>query len=94
MKNDLDKLILGFVIGGLISGCAFYLLKANEKQKKVFFTKMGKIIGEVSDLLKETSAEEKDAVLEELMKTVPKKGHIADLMKVAAIGINVWKKWR
>lgn len=94
MKNDLDKLILGFVIGGLIGGGAFYLLRANKKEKALFFQKIGKIVAEVGELLKESSIEDKNAALEEIMKKIPKKGNLANLAMLAAIGINLWKKWR
>ena len=94
MKNDLEKLILGFVIGGLLSGSIFYLLKAKPKEKQLFFKKFGKIVVEIGDFLKESDLEDQEAILEELMKNVPKKGHIADLMTLAGLGIILWKKWR
>lgn len=93
MGNDLDKLILGFVIGGLLSGSAFYLLKAKPKQKKLFFKRIGKIVEEVGEFLKESDLKEKNAAFEELMKSVPK-GQFADLMMLAGIGVTLWNKWR
>lgn len=72
--NDLDKLILGFVIGGLLSGSALYLLRAKPKQKKLFFKRIGKIVAEVGEFLKESDLKEKNAAFEELLKGIPKKG--------------------
>ena len=94
VKNDLDKLILGFVIGGLVSGGAFYLLRANKKQKQLFFKKIGKIVAEIGNLLKESGIEDPQAAFEEVQKMIPKKGGAADLLMLAAIGMNLWKKWR
>jgi hypothetical protein len=92
--SDLDKLILGFVIGGLLSGSALYLMRATHKQKKLFFKRIGKIVAEVGEFLKESDLSEKNAAFEELMKGVPKKGHLADLMMLAAMGVTLYKKWR
>jgi hypothetical protein len=94
VKNDLDKLILGFCIGGLIGGSIFYLLRANKKEKKLFFNKIGTIVAEVGELLKEASVEDKRTAVEEIMKNVPAKGGIADLLALTAMGVNLWKKWR
>jgi hypothetical protein len=91
--NDLDKLILAFVIGGLLSGGAFYLMRANPKQKRLFFKRIGKIVNEVGEFLQESDLEEKNAAFEELIKSVPK-GQFADLMRVAAMGVTLWNKWR
>lgn len=94
MKNDLDKLILGFVIGGLISGSSFYLLRASKKDKEMFFKKIRKIIVEVGDLLKKSNFDEENAAFEEIMKNIPKKDNLANFMMLAVIGINLWNKWR
>ncbi len=94
MGNDLDKLILGFVIGGLLSGSALYLLRATHKQKKLFFKRIGKIVAKVGEFLKKSDLREKNAAFEELMKGIPKKGHLADLMMLAALGVTLWKQWR
>lgn len=94
MKNDLDKLILGFMIGGLISGSSFYLLRASKKEKEMFFKKIKKIIVEVGDLMKKTNLDEKNEAFEEIMKNIPKKYNLANFMMLAVIGINLWNKWR
>jgi hypothetical protein len=94
VENDLDKLIIGFVIGGLLSGSALYLVRANKKQKQLFFKRIGKIIPKIGNFLKKIDLEEKNAAFEEMMKIVPKKGKLADFMMLAAIGITLWEKWR
>lgn len=91
MKNDKDMLIYGIIIGAIVGGCGFYLLKSSKKEKKLFFEKAGKILAEIGDML--LTSGEKDP-LDEIVKKIPKKGNLADIAMLASIAINVLNKWR
>jgi len=91
VENNLDQWTFGFFLGGLLTGSAIYLLRADKQQKKLFFDKIGKIVFE--DLPQDVSIQKKE-VTSEILKTIPNKGSVANLFMLAAMSINLLKTGR
>ncbi len=92
MKNN--EWLYGFLLGGIIGGSTFYLLQASEKERKAYLKKMGKMVSEMGSLLEEVTIEDEEEALGLMLKKVPPKSHLANVLALATIGIKIWKKRR
>jgi len=80
-----DELILGFIVGAILGGSAFYLLRASEKEKKLFFKKIERVASEI---------DKNWDLFEGLAKQIPAGRSLSSLLKTAAAGMKMYQKGR
>lgn len=84
--------ILGFLLGSLLSGFAVFHLKGTEKQKRLISNNMKKILVQTRGLVAALDAEERSALIEEVLNKFHKNGIGAILILLATTGLKLWRK--
>ncbi|HSX38827.1 MAG TPA: hypothetical protein VLE95_08410 [Chlamydiales bacterium] len=90
MKNEIDQLLLGIIVGSVLGGLLFYILLSDTKEKTRFLKKIKDVLHNIQDI----DIEKTQAMLAEVLKHIPQKRKLANLLSLTILGINSWKKWR
>lgn len=93
-NNDRNKVIVGAVIGGLLTGTAYYLWR-NQGREKPILDKVGRAISSVGDKLEHVTVENRKEAIDKIGKSLPKENRTANhVLTLIATGINLWEQFK
>lgn len=89
-SEDINNIVLGAIVGGILGGIGLYLLKTKPASP---VCRVGKKITELGEIIEESMMDTRKEALEEIEKTIPKNANIINsTLKWIASGIHLWKK--
>lgn len=93
-KNEINNVLLGLVIGGIVGGATYYLWKGSQERSRPLLDKLGRAISDVGEILEGGAVHDRYEALEELQQAIPKGDTANHILTWLATGVNLWKKMK
>lgn len=93
LNKDTKNILIGALIGGAMGASAIILFKgSSSKDRKSALRLIGKTLANAKEVVKD-NIEDPESLLKELDKKIAKnEDKLADILKLAAAGMQLWKK--
>ncbi|MGB7978700.1 MAG: hypothetical protein WCF19_06035 [Chlamydiales bacterium] len=91
--DEIKKIVIGVVVGGIVGGSAFYLWNAIHGPDRPVLNKIGRAIAEMGDILENSAVDDRGDAIDRIEKSLPKgENTINHVLNWVATGINLWNK--
>lgn len=94
-KNEINNILLGAIIGGLIGGGALYFLSSSKDTTKPMLNKIGRAISDLGAMLEDSRVDDSGEAIENIERTLPKGDNVVtEALNLIATGINLWNNFK
>lgn len=91
-EDELKKVLWGALLGSLVGGVAFYLMKSSKSGQGTYPEKIGKALSTFGEMIEESHVDNRKEAMMEIEKELPEHTLMTSLLEWAATGIKLWKK--